>query len=270
LKSTLLVGLLCGPLAAAFSLLAPATAASGSCTSSQVTVVVQFPDHTTVGCASGNPSTGYDALKAAGFAITYATGSGSGALCSINTVPHPVCNGMPAANAYWAYFHAKPGGAWNYSDTGGGSYNPAPGSVEGWRFGSGSAPSGSAPTLVVPVKTPTKTATKPTKAPTKAATKKPTTHATTAPVAPGASTSPTTSPTAGPTTSVQPVETSAPASATATSSAPGIPDRAAGMDEKSTPTASSAHGGLSWIWGVVLVVVLLVAGGATALARRRG
>ena len=42
---------------------------------------------------------------------------------------------------YWSYWHAStPGAAWKYSSEGAGTYDPAPGSVEGWRFDCGAAP----------------------------------------------------------------------------------------------------------------------------------
>src|SRR5689334_2200313 len=92
---------------------APARAATCSGTSG-VTVVVRFPDRTVTGCASGNPSTGYQALEAAGFGpLTLAQGSGAGALCRIQGIPQNAnCGAMPPSNNYWSYWHARPGGSW--------------------------------------------------------------------------------------------------------------------------------------------------------------
>jgi len=50
------------------------------------------------------------------------------------------CVRMPPAGAYWAFFHAKRGGSWVYSSSGVASYDPAPGTVVGFRFGSGQKP----------------------------------------------------------------------------------------------------------------------------------
>src|SRR5205085_11538103 len=113
-------------LAAVSVLPSPAQAAACSGTSG-VTVLVQFPDRTEIGCAAGDPSSGYQALGRAGFHLTMATGSGTGAICSINGYPDHACPAMPPGDAYWAYFHGKPGGSWTYSTTGGGGYNPKPG-----------------------------------------------------------------------------------------------------------------------------------------------
>jgi len=123
---------------------AHAAACSGT---SGVTVVVDFRAFgggVQVGCAAGDPSSGLAALSGAGFGYAFVAGR-LGLVCQINGLPNP-CNGAPTS-AYWSYWHAQPGGSWSYSASGAGSYNPAPGSVEGWAFGAGSAP-GIAPPLV--------------------------------------------------------------------------------------------------------------------------
>ena len=62
-------------------------------------------------------------------------------VCRINGYPESdPCVRMPPADAYWAFFHAKRGGSWTYSSTGVTSYDPAPGTVVGFRFGSGQQP----------------------------------------------------------------------------------------------------------------------------------
>ncbi|HET8642380.1 MAG TPA: hypothetical protein VFM37_10605 [Pseudonocardiaceae bacterium] len=131
---------------------APARAAACSGTSG-VTVVVDFGalGGVAVGCAAGDPSSGLSALTAAGFGYTPVPGQ-PGLVCSVNGVPGP-CSGPPPTSAYWSYWHARPGGSWSYSNTGAGSYNPAPGSVEGWSFGAGVAP-GIAPPQPAPVSPP--------------------------------------------------------------------------------------------------------------------
>ncbi len=240
------------------ALVVPAPAQAAACSGTTgVTVVVQFPDHTSVGCAPGNPANGYDALTAAGFSTVLAQGNGAGALCTIDGFPaNTGCHNMPPANAYWAYFHAKRGGSWSYSNDGGGSYDPTPGSVEGWRFGSGQAPSTAPPAAI---------AAKPKPRP------KPSAH-------PSASVKPVvTSPSAKP-SKLATVSPSAPTSTATAGSALGGPgpsltaptviqNQAAGATDKQAP-APSSHGG-SWIWGVVLLAVLVAAGSTTAVRRRR-
>ena len=110
-------------------------------------------------------------------------------MCRINGYPaSDPCVRMPPAGAYWAFFHAKRGGSWAYSSSGVASYNPAPGSVVGFRFGSGQQP-GIAPPAATKTSTPTptKTVPKPKPKPTTAA-PKPTTPKATTPKATSGST----------------------------------------------------------------------------------
>ncbi|HEX5494866.1 MAG TPA: hypothetical protein VFX70_09870, partial [Mycobacteriales bacterium] len=109
-----------------------------------VTVVVDFASlggGIQTECASGDPSTGLDALTGAGFSFAFLPRQ-PGFICQIDTLPDP-CNGAPQT-AFWSYWHGQPGGSWSFSTTGAGSFDPAPGSVEGWAFGAGDEP-GSGP-----------------------------------------------------------------------------------------------------------------------------
>jgi hypothetical protein len=116
-----------------------------------VTVVVDFTAFgggVTIACATGDPATGLAALQTAGFALTGTKRWGLAFVCRINGLPTAAteaCVNTPPASAYWSYWHAVPGGAWSYSTGGASSHNPAPGTVEGWAFGSGAAPSITAP-----------------------------------------------------------------------------------------------------------------------------
>ena len=89
------------------------------------------------GCAAGDPTTGLVALKSAGFIYSFVPRQ-PGFVCTINALPNPCTK--PTTSAYWSYWHAKPGTTWTYSTSGAGTYNPAPGTVEGWAFGAGAAP----------------------------------------------------------------------------------------------------------------------------------
>ncbi len=89
------------------------------------------------GCAVGDPATGLTALTGAGFTYSFVPRQ-PGFVCRVNSLP-TTCT-MPTTSAYWSYWHATPGGSWTYSSAGAGSYNPAPGTVEGWAFGAGTAP----------------------------------------------------------------------------------------------------------------------------------
>jgi hypothetical protein len=122
---------------------AQASACSGT---TGVTVVVDFTAFgggVTVECAHGDPDTGIEALQDAGFTVIGTQRWGLAFVCRINNLPAPVdepCIDTPPVNAYWSYWHATPGGSWSYSPVGASSYDPTPGTVEGWSFGAGSAP----------------------------------------------------------------------------------------------------------------------------------
>lgn len=87
-------------------------------------------------CTTTDPASGLEALRQT-FAYT-AVPRQPGFVCTIKKLPNP-CT-MPTTSAYWSYWHATPGGTWTYSTSGAGSYDPAPGTVEGWSFGAGTAP----------------------------------------------------------------------------------------------------------------------------------
>lgn len=96
----------------------------------------------TTSCAPGDPGSGLAALEGAGHSYSFVPRI-AGMVCTIDAGPHP-CNGAPA-DAYWSYWHAPAGGSWSYATRGAGNRDPAPGTVEGWRFGDGSAPPGVQP-----------------------------------------------------------------------------------------------------------------------------
>lgn len=256
---------------------APAQAAACS-GSSGVTVVVDFDNgDVQVRCTSVGPGdTGYDVLRAAGFHLeNVQDGRNGAALCSIDHVPDHTCTSMPSASSYWAYFHAKRGGVWGYSTEGGGSYQPKPGSVEGWHYrGSPSNPPGISPPGSP---SPSKPTSDPTPRPTSAA------HPTAVPTAahsragasdrvqaPGGTAATTTSGSSSPTTTRTPeagsVATPTDGATTATTATAG--DGSAVEAPRSTDPADSS-GNHSWIWGVVLVLALAAAAGTTAIRRRR-
>lgn len=134
--------------------LAPLAQAGACVGTSGVTVVVQSDAGTTISCAVGDPSSGFQALTMAGFGFDMVQRF-PGALCRINGFPaDQACVMMPPATAYWSYWQAPAGGSWSYSSAGAGSTNPAPGSVEGWRFGSGQAPSVAPPSVPAPAPQP--------------------------------------------------------------------------------------------------------------------
>ncbi|WP_344610070.1 hypothetical protein [Dactylosporangium salmoneum] len=131
---------------------APLAAHAAACSpGTGVTVVVDFGSlggGVVTGCYAGDPATGLAALTGSGFTVAGTQRWGLAFVCRINGMPTAAtepCVNTPPATAYWSYWHATPGGAWTYSSSGASSYNPAIGTVEGWRFGSGQQPSITAP-----------------------------------------------------------------------------------------------------------------------------
>lgn len=109
---------------------------------SGVSVVVDFGTSRSTRCAPGDPASGLAALKRAGFTVAMVQRF-PGAVCRINNRPAPsaeACVVMPPPTKYWSYWHATRGGKWTYSSAGAGTYNPKPGTVEGWAYGAGKPP----------------------------------------------------------------------------------------------------------------------------------
>ena len=114
-----------------------------------VTVVVEFASlggGTQTRCASGDPSSGLAALRGTGFTTTRAAQEPGYFVCRIDGKPaNDPCQRTSPADAYWSYWHAKPGGSWTYSSTGPADFDPPRGTVEGWAFGAGKPPSSPPP-----------------------------------------------------------------------------------------------------------------------------
>jgi hypothetical protein len=262
---------LAGLVAAAWP--ASAAACSGS---TGVTVVVDTGGSTSTKCASGDPSSALKALTSAGFSVTYPQQYPGSVVCRINGYPSSdPCVRMPPGDAYWAFFHAKRGGSWVYSSSGVASYDPAPGSVVGFRFGSGQQP-GIAPPAATKTSTPTPTKTtskpKPTTSKPKPTTPKPTTpKATSGSTTPAGGTSP---------TATVKGQASATPSASATASASAGPSSstkdtasaspsASATDLASAPTSADADDGGPGTLIAGGALVALVAGGAGWAAWKR-
>ena len=124
------------------------TAAADSCDGVWVVVDARAAGGTiTTRCAPGDPTSGLEALTKAEHDYTFVPRI-PGMVCTIDARPDP-CNNAPA-DAYWSYWYAEAGATWAYATTGAGTRDPAPGSVEGWRFGDGTAPPGVAPPANAP------------------------------------------------------------------------------------------------------------------------
>jgi hypothetical protein len=86
---------------------------------------------------------GVEALQRAGMApVLQGFGGQGAAVCSLNGVGCPSdgsCLTCQAPN-YWAYFRSS-GGGYSYSSAGAGSTQVTDGDIEGWRWGTGAAPS---------------------------------------------------------------------------------------------------------------------------------
>jgi hypothetical protein len=93
-----------------------------------------------VGCALGEQVNGVEALEHAGFHVEGTKEYGLAFICRIEgepTLAEQSCEHSAPANAYWSYWHGKPGGRWGYSGVGAYGYKPTIGSVEGWGFAGG-------------------------------------------------------------------------------------------------------------------------------------
>ena len=284
--------------------LSPAQALpAATCSSSNgVSVIVDTGSSISSRCVAGDPGSGLQALSGAGYSYIFPR-TQPGFVCRINWFPSSdPCVNTPPASAYWSYWHAKPGGGWTYSSLGAASYNPAPGTVEGWSFGSGQPPRMAPPRLPVTATTTPKPTTvrttatvKPAPKPTQPATVRPTT----APAAPGlsgllaeGSLAPGTTSAAGgagPTTG----ESSAPGattpgatSGTSTTGTPSSSSSAAPTEEASLPvesgvvaasgaqpptTSAAANDGSGSLSGLAAggAVLAALAGGIVIAVRRR-
>ena len=99
-----------------------------------VTVVVDTGSSSSTRCAAGDPSSAWRRCTAAGYAVTpIQQFPGRPSAASTASRPTRPCVRMPPADAYWAFFHAHRGGSWTYSSSGAASYDPAPGTVVGFR-----------------------------------------------------------------------------------------------------------------------------------------
>ncbi len=120
-----------------------------SCTSTSGVIVAVDLSHWSSGlvergCAT-TIATGLDALHSAGFTTVGDQHDGPAYVCRINNDPTPAqeaCINTPPPSAYWSYWHANAGKTtWTRSSLGAASFQPKPGSVDAWAYGSGTAPS---------------------------------------------------------------------------------------------------------------------------------
>lgn len=97
------------------------------------------------GCALGDPRSGLEALRDAGFA-TVTRGSDLGEfVCAIDALPELACE-EPFEGSYWGYFQGSADAGWRASPIGADARDPAPGDIEGWAYGPGTPPGVPAPT----------------------------------------------------------------------------------------------------------------------------
>lgn len=88
----------------------------------------------TYSCAKGDPSSGLEALRLAGYSYAFVPRQ-PGLVCQING--KPACSDT-STTSYWSYWHRAPGSStWVYSSKGAGSYDPANGSTEAWVWQQG-------------------------------------------------------------------------------------------------------------------------------------
>ena len=119
---------------------AQAAACSGT---TGVTVVIDYGSTSSTLCGP-DASSAIRVLTSVA-SVTYPPQYQGTVVCQINSVPSQPCTRMPPQSAYWAFFHATRGGSWVYSSSGVAEYDPPAGSVIGFAFGSGGAPSSPPP-----------------------------------------------------------------------------------------------------------------------------
>jgi hypothetical protein len=248
---------------------APAYAAVCAADAPGVTMVVDFAalgGGAQTSCAGGDPATGVAALEGAGFTVTGTARWGKAFVCRISGKPTAAaepCVDTPPASAYWSYWHAQPGGSWSYSQLGALAYNPAPGTVEGWAFGSGAPPGIAPPRLVAPPAPPPPPA-PPAPVPTPAQTTgRPGSGSTTGGNGPVATVAASPRPGGG-TAPTSPAITAAPG-ATEPVGAPRTTDPPPVADD----TTTGSGGQLSTVVGIAIVAALGAAAAVVAWRRRR-
>ncbi|MEO7069460.1 MAG: hypothetical protein ABI131_03100 [Nostocoides sp.] len=248
--------------------LAPAAEAAACSTTSGVTVVVSSPAGTSTRCASGDPSSGLSALSGAGYSVVQMSRQ-PGFVCRIDGYPSSAVDSCVQAGTQstWTYYHARRGGSWQYSSEGAASYDPAPGSVEGWGWG---GPPSVAPPAAVVTPTPKPSTSSPRPSTTSTPAPKPTTSTRTSSRA--ATTSTTSRSTSASPTGTSPTSTTALTGTTdSTASAPSTTGAvvAGGPIE---PTSSGTSGGTPWpfVGGAGLVAALGTAAAYGARRRRVG
>ncbi|MGL5818631.1 MAG: hypothetical protein ACRCYR_13780 [Phycicoccus sp.] len=263
---------------------APSAAAAACSGSSGVTVVVDTGSGVVTRCAPGDPSSGIAALTAAGFSVSQVRGQ-PGFVCTIDGSPSSqTCTRTPPATAYWSYWHASRGGSWSYSQLGASAYDPRPGTVEGWRFGSGQQPR-IAPPAATTTSTPRPTTPRPTTTTSPPRTASPTTTgprpgspsttapdtsapspSASAPSPPSGSPGPATTP--SPTTSTTSTTAPSTAGGTPTASASGTPSEQVRVIAGRATSADAEPGVGTMVVGGALVALLAAGAGYTAWRRR--
>jgi hypothetical protein len=226
-----------------------------------VTVVVDFASlggGSPQRCAAGDPASGVAALRAAGFTPTRAAQEPGYFVCRIDGKPaKDPCQRTSPADAYWSYWHAKPGGSWTYSSTGANDFDPAPGTVDGWAFGAGKPPSAPPPRAAPATAQPAAS-----HAPVSAAARPGPTAA--APVAPPAPRATAAARPAGPTPRAVPAP-----STPDPVDPPGPESRAATAAPAAAPATDSGGSPAGPVTAAVVVGVLIAAAARTVFVRRR-
>ena len=248
--------------------------------------------HRVVISFSEDSITGIDALQRGGAdPVVYAFGVG-GAVCRLWGVGRdagPNClGGQDGNNNYWAYFRAPAGtSAFKYSSIGAGSSQVHDGDVEGWKFGTGAAPTyvSLASLMAPPPPPPTSrppTTTPPTRPPAgpgstaaggTPSVSNPAGGAVAGVVPPSSSTLPVTGGAAKPTTKTTVPGSTAKTNTHDTKQSGGSDESAAGADADgktvNTALASSDRNSSSQTWSYVGLALLLAAiVGAILLVRR--
>ena len=87
-----------------------------------------------IGCATGDPDSGLEALTKAGYGYAFVPRQ-PGQVCQIDGAP--ACSGT-STDTYWSYWwRAKGSSRWVYATEGAATHDPAPGATEAWVWQDG-------------------------------------------------------------------------------------------------------------------------------------
>jgi hypothetical protein len=240
----------------------------------RVGVVVDTGSGVLTRCVTFSESSisGIEALQRAGLSPVVRSFSGEGgAVCAINGQGCPAdssCLSCQAPN-YWSYHRAEAGaGGFTYSQVGAGNTTVTDGDVEGWRWGTGSAPGFRSIDEVCPVAPPPTTGSPPTGSPPPPPSSGGGSGSGDGGRSGGGDTPPASTTPVGSTTIAPPTTTSGADEEASTSSSDATAETLDGEEAAARSDPDEDGGSFPWLGVAAVVAVLGVLGWRVRLARR--